>query len=182
MTAVLCHTPWLTAKYTVAKCGTQNSESCRPNRPGHRERPDCDGWWMLVVCCCGCKQPGHLVLLLAIVKESYWSLTLPLCLRSMRFDDVVMATKWLFKEVKWEHPAMFSHLINSHFYGEPLLQIKVIETWENGLNKRRQFIARVGFGYSYNRTSQNPHHCRDNSSTSKHVFFKTRRLFVASPM
>lgn len=53
---------------------------------------------MLVVCCCGCKHPGHLVLLLAIVNGGYWRITLPLVLRSMRFDDGVMDTKWHFKE------------------------------------------------------------------------------------
>ena len=101
------HPPWLTAKYTVAKkCGAQNSGSCHPNRPGHPVRPDCDGWWVLVVCCCGCRQAGHLVLLLVIVKSGYWRPTLPLWLRSMRFDDVVMDPKWLFKEVKCEPPVM----------------------------------------------------------------------------
>lgn len=100
------HPPWLTAIYTVAKkWGAQNREPCHPNRPGH---PACLTVMVgvLVVCCCGCRQAGHLVLLLAIVKSGYWRPTLPLWLRSMRFDDVVMDTKWPFKEVKCEPPAM----------------------------------------------------------------------------
>lgn len=162
--------------------GAQNSQSCHPNRPGHPERLDCDGWWMLVVCCCGCRQAGHLVLLLAIVKRGYWRLTLPLWLRSMRFDDVVMDTKWLFKEVKWEHPAMFLHIVKSILNPNKLNGNRPFWFVILGIKtKGVQFIAKVCSGYSYNKTSQN-HHCRDNLSTSKHVFFETRRLFVASPM
>lgn len=82
-------------------------------------------WWSAVV---DANRAGHLLLLLAIVKRGYWRLTLPLWLRSMRLDDVVMDTKWLFKEVKREHPAMFKHLINSIFYRAHLFQINVTNT------------------------------------------------------
>lgn len=137
-------------------------------------------WWSLVV-------DGHLVLLLAIVKRGYWKVTLPLWQRSMRFDDVVMDTKWLFKEVEREHLVMFLNFSLRASFTNKIIRnaarkrtILICHTKNE--NKRWTFIASVCSGRIYTRTSQNLHHCRDNISTSKHVFFKTRRLFVASPM
>lgn len=140
----LCHPPWLTTKYTVTKRGAQNSSSCHPNYPGHPERPSWDGWWMLVVCCCGCRQEGHLVLLLAIVTRPHWGAALPLRLRSVRFDDAVMETKWL---VKWEHRATFFMSNKHRFYRAFYLYEKIDRfaflSYFGLKNKRSQFTATV---------------------------------------